>query len=179
MSKKKIFLIVGRTCTGKSSLAREMCERLGLRQVVSYATRPRRKSEEDGADHYFIEPKDVAQFRDQMAAYTKIGDYEYFTTYQTLDESDIYVVDPNGIRELFERCSDKYDFVIIYIRVPRTKYKELIKARGIDRGRIAAEDEQFTKYEKSRIWDYHLLNSTTFEEAAHQLETIIRKEMDS
>lgn len=178
MSKKKIFLIVGRTCTGKSSLAREMCDRLGVKQVVSYATRPRRKSEKEGADHYFIKSHDVEKYQDQMAAYTKIGDYEYFTTYQTLDESDVYVIDPVGIRELKKRCGGKYDFVTIYIRVPRAKWQQLMKGRGVEKNRITQEDAQFTAYENDHGWDYHILNAAEFKDAADTMERIMRKELN-
>ena len=88
-----LYLIVGRTASGKDSLTRAVAAKLNLSILSSYATRPRRPGETN--EHIFITPEEVEQYKNDFVAYTKIGDYEYFSTKQQLLESDFYIIDPN------------------------------------------------------------------------------------
>lgn len=170
---KKIFLIIGRTASGKSSIAREVCNRMGLTQVISYTTRPMRKGERQNSDHIFISPEDVNFFRDDIAAYTEINGYEYFTTMDILDKSDVYVIDPNGVKDLRERVGNLYEFVEIYIRIPKTVAEDRARARGDKlkdfRTRWDSESDQFFEYEKSYTFDYNLINNRPFEESVEKV----------
>ena len=120
-NKKKLkFLFIGRTASGKSSIAKEVCRRLGLKQVKSYTTRPKREGEtEENSAHYFVTKDDFefimsdSQVNNGIAAYTEINGYEYCTTIDILDDSDIYVIDPDGVEYLKNHCTNKYDFIEI------------------------------------------------------------------
>lgn len=107
----KKLLIVGRSSSGKTSIASAACDRLGLKLVKSYTTRPPRNEKEatDSKDHIFISEGDVAKYEDDFAAYTEINGYKYFTTIDQLDECDAYVIDPNGIKSLKEKCGNMFD----------------------------------------------------------------------
>lgn len=174
--KKTIFLIAGRSAVGKSSLAREACKRLGLKLVKSYTTRPMRKNENpETSDHIFIKPEDVEQFRHDIVAYTCINGYEYFVTSDILSQSDVYVIDPNGIESLIRNAGEAYNFVQIYISTP---YKIALK-RALERGdknfeeRRISENSQFEQYEKNEPWDYFLGNTGDFESAVEILVDIM------
>ncbi|RHS64515.1 hypothetical protein DW955_03160 [Ruminococcus sp. AM45-9BH] len=54
MHKKLVFLFIGRTASGKSSLARYICETLRLRQVKSITTRLPRKDEITGYEDHTL-----------------------------------------------------------------------------------------------------------------------------
>ena len=178
--KKTIFFLFFRTATGKSSIVRKVCDETGLSYVKSYTTRPMRDSEKEESDHLFISPEDVDLYKDKMAAYTKIGDYEYFTTFDVLDKADFYVIDPKGIAELRMRCKGRYNIKVIYIRVPKDQLLKRARKRGDDAKRVAnrisAEDEEFTEFEKFEGWDYHILNTGTFQDAVEKMKRILRKE---
>ena len=88
-----LYLVVGRTASGKDSLARAIAEKYGLKILSSYATRPKRIGETN--EHIFISPEDVQKYQNDIVAYTKIGNYEYFSTKQQLLECDFYIIDPN------------------------------------------------------------------------------------
>ena len=90
------FLFVGRTASVKSSISKAVGDKMGLKQVVSYTTRPMRKNEKDGSDHIFISDNELNTYKDDIEAYTEINGYKYFTTFDIIDHSDIYVIDPNG-----------------------------------------------------------------------------------
>ena len=165
-NKKTIFLIAGRSAVGKSSLSREACKRLGLKMVKSYTTRPMRPNEDlKTSDHIFIKPEDVEQFRHDIVAYTRINGYEYFVTSDILNQSDVYVIDPNGIEDLIRNAGETYRFVQIYISTP---YRIALE-RAIKRGdknfeeRRISENSQFERYEKNEPWDFFVGNVGDFE----------------
>ena len=68
-----LLCIMGRTASGKDTLANKLCERTGLRQVISYTTRARRVNE--GDTHIFISDEDynALESAGKIAAFTQIG----------------------------------------------------------------------------------------------------------
>lgn len=76
-----VFCIIGRTASGKSTIANAFADKLGLTILKSYTTRARRKNEVgDKCDHTFIKPEEVEQYRDDMVAYTERAGYCSFAT---------------------------------------------------------------------------------------------------
>lgn len=182
MSKKKIFLIVGRSCVGKSSLSRQVCADLGLKQVKSYTTRPMRPGEEDpdNTDHIFITETEFSEYSEDIAAYTEINGYRYFTTKSVLQQSDLYVIDPNGVKDLYERCPDEFEFIVIYITAPRVLGIIRAECRGdadVYAKRVGAEDAQFTEFEMVANWDYCMSNNSAFYQGVDKLKHIIQTEL--
>lgn len=182
LSKPLKFLFIGRTASGKSSIAKAVCEKMGLTQVVSYTTRPMRKSEKNGADHIFITDEEVLQYEDDIAAYTEINGYKYFTTYDVIDKSDIYVIDPIGVDNLKIKCGDRYEFVEIYIRTPQDLSETRARLRGDKlkdcKQRWVAENQQFTDYEKRQTFAWNLRNDRPFEESVDKVCSWIQMELD-
>ena len=175
------FLFVGRTASGKSSIAKAVGDKMGLKQVVSYTTRPMRKNEKNGSDHIFISDDDVDRYKDDIAAYTEINGYKYFTTFDIIDHSDIYVIDPNGIDNLKIKCGDMYDFIEIYIRTPQKIAEERARKRG-DRlkdfkERWVSENKQFSDYENRHTFAWHLRNDRPFVESVDKVCSWIQIEM--
>lgn len=189
MNKKTKFLFVGRTASGKSSIVRAVCEKLNLVQVKSFTTRPARPGEtDDNSDHYFVDQLmfDLIMAEhngDKVVAYTKINEYEYCTTQNTLDKSNVYVIDPDGIDYLKKVCGDKYNFIEIYIRVPYRIAEQRFVERGGTKAdfkqRYDKESEQFGNYEKEQKFDYHLLNDKDFDSAVDTVCKWIKKEMEN
>lgn len=175
------FLIIGRTASGKSSIAKTVCEKLGLNQVISYTTRPRRPKEKDCVDHIFITEEDVEKYKDDIAAYTEINGCKYFTTYDVLDKSDVYVIDPIGVDNLKLKCGDQYRFIEIYIRVPKTIAFDRAKQRGDKvrdfKARTESEEQQFREYEHRCNFHYHLRNDRPFDESVEKVCTWIKNEL--
>lgn len=182
LNKPLKFLFIGRTASGKSSIAKAVCEKMGLTQVVSYTTRPMRKSEKNGSDHIFISDKDVSQYENDMAAYTEINGYKYFTTYDVIDNADIYVIDPIGVDNLKIKCWDRYEFVEIYIRTPQKLAETRARMRGDNlkdfKQRWVSENKMFSDYEKGQAFNYHLLNNRPFDESVDKVCEWIQREFD-
>lgn len=176
------FLVLGRTGSGKTSIVRAVCERMRLKQVVSYTTRPMRESEKVWSDHIFITDSEVAQYENDIAAYTEIDGNKYFVTYDIIDSSDIYVIDPAGLDSLKIKCKDRYEFVEIYIRTPQKIAEERAKLRGdkvkIFQQRWISENQQFSEYENRHTFAWHLRNDRSFEESVDKVCSWIQIELD-
>ena len=49
-----IFIFTGTSGSGRKTVARKVCEQLGIQKIVSYTTREPRPKEVEGKDYYFI-----------------------------------------------------------------------------------------------------------------------------
>ena len=147
---------MGRTCSGKTTLAKTVAEILHMKVLRSYTTRPMREGEnEHTSDHIFISEDEVKLFQGKIAAYTEINGYKYFITKDMLMNSDIYVVDPNGYKMLEDtakRKNMKIKLVPIYIDVDVNDQERRYRARGNTRNefwdRYKSEAEQFDNFEE-------------------------------
>mgnify|MGYP003377151600 CR=1 FL=1 len=153
---KKLFCIMGRTCAGKTSLAKAVADSLNMKVVKSYTTRPMREEEsEHNSDHIFVSDDEVKLFQGNIAAYTEINGYKYFVTKDMIMNSDIYVIDPDGYKMLTEyvkRKELKIELIPIYIDVDVADQESRYRARGNTREqfweRYKSEAEQFSKFEE-------------------------------
>lgn len=114
MLKKNFFvLVMGESGSGKDTLSSLACSvplykhrtdeiPYYLKPLISYTTRPRRKGEHD--THHFTTP-DKKPDPNTMLAYTKYHNYEYWATYDQLKDSDIYIIDPQGVENLRQHPS--------------------------------------------------------------------------
>ena len=164
MDKEHVLIcLMGRTASGKDTLANKLCERTGLRQIISYTTRERRANE--GDTHIFISDEEYQALEDsgQIAAFTQIGPYKYCCTINQLYENDIYVIDPIGVRHLRDLNLPNLRLVTVYVNTPDDMRKErALNKRGDDRltfmKRDMAEREQFRVMLKNADFDYAVSN---------------------
>lgn len=156
---KKLFCIMGRTCSGKTTLAKTVAATLHMKVLRSYTTRPMREGEnEHTSDHIFISEDEVKLFQGKIAAYTEINGCKYFVTRDMVMNSDIYVVDPNGYKMLVDTVKRKnmnIKLIPIYIDVDVADQERRYKARGNTRNefweRYKSEAEQFDRFEEEII----------------------------
>lgn len=106
-----LYLCVGKSASGKTSIANILERKYGLRQVNSYTTREPRYDGEVG--HIFIDDSTFDELC-ELVAYTEYNDYRYGTTAEQLDQCQIFVVDVPGIKTVLERYKTNRPIAIIY-----------------------------------------------------------------
>lgn len=176
MKRNTLFCVVAKSSVGKDTVVQCACKNMGVKAVKSYATRPRRKNE--GDTHIFITPEEVEQYRNDMVAYTRIGFSEYFTTKTQLLDPEIkfYIIDPNGVKYLKEKFTER-PIVVVYIYANPI----LAESRALSRGdsletytaRKNAEQAQFEEFVDAQAYDYWIDNSTSLHEAVNHLQAIV------
>lgn len=171
---RTIFCIVGRTCSGKDTIATKMintCPDM-FSKVVSYTTRPIRENETDGVEHYFVDKETFDKIRESefVIAYTKIGEYEYMATSSELDKHNIYIIDPNGLDTLRATLDEaKYHIITIYVMAAYTdrKYRAVVSSNRFENEEAAiddfnkrdhAETQMFSTFEMSQNYDIFVDN---------------------
>ena len=160
MSNHKIFCIMGETASGKDTLTKKLCEDTGMKAIVSYTTRPRRTNE--GDTHIFVDDSVYEQMKDNLAAYTEINGFRYWTTIEQIYDNDIYIIDPNGLEILENLGLEDIDICSIYINVPL----EVRLERALYRGdsvedffsRNKSEMRQFIQMKAAGGFDYAISN---------------------
>lgn len=125
-----ILLIIGESGSGKSTIVRELCKRNGYKELISYTDRPKRTQDEDC--HIFLtkEEADKLYMSDKIVAYTVFDGHQYFCTENQVEESDIYVIDPDGMEKFLKEYKGNKNVYSIYIYA--TEEERL--ARMLDRG---------------------------------------------
>ena len=141
--KKPLFLFVGMSASGKTTIANMLSED-GYSQVWSYTTRPRRYDAEIG--HTFVSKAEFDKLTD-VVAYTNFNGYEYCTTLRQLENADIYVVDPDGVKVLLDNY-DKLNRKIFILYFNSNTYNRVkrMQIRGDNNDKIVdrlLNDEQF------------------------------------
>ena len=178
--RKIVFLVIGRSGCGKDTLVNYMCQKYGLKKLKSYTTRPPRQNEED--THIFISPEDVEKYRDDIIAYTKIGEFEYFATKSQLKDVNFYIIDPKGVQDLenIPNLKEEFSFIKLFIYLPEKERKKRIALRGDSEEaflkRQEGEKQQFDNFEfKTDLFDYAICNMDLIE-AQKEIEHIVQFE---
>ena len=165
MENKKhvLLLILGKSASGKDFLTNKLCERTGLKQLISYTTRERRVNE--GETHIFATEEDYKKMQSEgkIAAFTQIGPYKYWSTIDQLQEADTYIIDYIGYKKLRELNIPNLRLVSVYVNVPDSiREDRALNKRKDDRAKFRArsfaEREQFREMLKNVDFDYSVSN---------------------
>ena len=111
-----IYCLMGKSASGKDTIYNRLLamERLHLRRVVPYTTRPMRSGETDGQTYVFCTEQQVADFEaagkiiELRAYHTMYGIWKYFTADDGqigLAESDYLMI---GTLEAYEQIRDYF-----------------------------------------------------------------------
>lgn len=147
-----LYLFVGPSGSGKTTIVNELVNRLGYVPVKPYTDRPKRNESENG--YTFLTPEQFDKLPVVFAGTTFNG-HRYGATKDLIDGSDVYIVDPAGVREILA-CyvdSDEYRPVhVIGIIAPKTCLESRMKARGDTdeaiRSRLANDKNVFSNMEE-------------------------------
>lgn len=156
-----------------------MRNRVKLSFIVSYATRPMRVNETNGIEHIFIsneEADKLLEDKENIIAYTEIGDIRYFTNTECFNKGDnVYIIDPNGIKYMKEHLKNK-SIKVIYIYASDEVRERRAASRqdklDVYKERIKSEDAQFTEFEANHH-NYDLFVNNRDEDLHYSVDRII------
>ena len=149
---RNIYCIVGPSGSGKTTIAKRLELDYGLKSVASYTTRPPRYPDEES--HIFVNDE-VFDGLDELCAFTEYNGYRYGVTPNMIDENDIYVIDPYGLRTLLDYYNGEKGIKSIRLMCDT----ETMKLRMLERGddiikvneRLHEDVDNFGLYAESRI----------------------------
>lgn len=157
--KTTIIAIVGKSGSGKTTLTKIANEKLGVKYVVSYTTRPKRNEEVDGVDHWFVDDTTMPD-KDCMLAYTLYGGYHYWVAHDQMVPGGIYtyVINEEALVEMINKFGYKYNFITVY--VDRLNI-------DVSKDRTIRDDNRFEL--NKTFYDYIIFNDGSFEEFTNNI----------
>lgn len=127
MDRDFIVLLVGKSGCGKTSVCSELERYFEWKVLQSYTTRPKRSEDETG--HTFITEDEFDNLRD-ICAYTKFDGYRYCATAEQVNEADIYVIDPDGLKDFRKNYPGPKIVIPIYLWADDETLKKRMEERG-------------------------------------------------
>jgi len=154
---KPLYLFVGRSASGKTTIADILEQKHGYKQVSSYTTRPPRYSGEVG--HEFVTEDEFNNLK-ELVAYTEYNGFRYGTTSKQLNQCDIYVVDVPGVETLLEKYKTSRQIVIIYFDTTVYTRINRMRCRGDSDTAIISrllqdEKDDWLKQLDHLVWHYN------------------------
>ena len=170
---------------GKTSICKKLLEtEKGLLMSISYTTRPKRKSENDGEDYFFVKRKefDELQSKNYFVESALVFDHYYGTPKNFIERNlkkgiDIlFDIDWQGAQKLVDYS--KNDVVSIFVLPPSNKILlERLKKRNEDSIEIVKKRMSKAKSEISHWieYDYIVINDD-IDKSSKEVITILNAE---
>ena len=190
MKNNKLFVLVGKSACGKSTILHEVLSKLDIPVLISQTTRPPRNGEIDGKEYKFVDMhtfdsdyknEDVLEYdcyridsiKQTWIYYSKKSDLLLPNT------SQITILSPTGLAQLMSNKELKNNIVSIYIDSPDKLRQKRYLTRAISPDNM---NDRFSRDEKNfqhLFTDYIIINNenTSIHEASNQLINIIEKEL--
>ena len=123
----KLFVIMGKSATGKDSIYHEIVKRCPqLREIITYTTRPMREGETYGKEYYFVTKEEMYEMREngkiiECREYdTVLGPWFYFTADDgqlDFDKGDYILISTLAGYEKLQAAFGIGSIVPVYIEV--------------------------------------------------------------
>nr|MBP3598714.1 guanylate kinase [Eubacterium sp.] len=189
----KLFVIMGKSATGKDSLYQEIVKRHPeLQEIVSYTTRPIRAGETYGKEYFFVSKEEMHEMREQgklieCRKYDTVhGPWFYFTADDgqidlKADKKYILISTLEGYEKLqsfygIENIVPIYIEVDDLVRLERALVREKLQkspcAQELCR-RFMADEEDFDKEKLKMAGIERRIRNDDFDEAVENIEKLI------
>ena len=178
-----IFLIVGCSGSGKTTITEQLEQKYGLKSIQSYTTRPKRYEDESG--HTFVSDEEFDKLTN-MVAYTEFAGNRYCATAEQVENNDLYIIDPKGVDFFMKAYKGSKTPKIIFISSNLTTRYERMVGRAETKGkshqeaiessltRIVNDASEFYDYIQGQAWiDYVCKNNSN-----DKLEDVVDKIFD-
>lgn len=180
-----IIVLVGKTASGKTTVANELCKNHGYKRIITYTTRPMRENEVQDVDYHFISDE---QFN-KMVENNEFTEYKRYNTahgvwsygsvvtseQELLDDCYVIILTPQGLRDLSKKISR---YIAFYLNVGLKSQLERLKKRGDEEQQIIKRLKNDAKDFENvlDIVDYGFFTDSTFsspQEIVYMIETFM------
>lgn len=148
-----MILLVGKTCSGKDTIKKELLK-MGMKSVVAYTTRPPREKEVNGISYHFISKEEFLKkekrgfFAETTFYNAATGETWYYgSATEDLADDKVIIVNPYGLKQY--KHNKSLNPISFYI----TANEEVILDRLKKRGDIAAEARRRLKSDNDDFKD--------------------------
>mgnify|MGYP002735297492 CR=1 FL=1 len=181
MPRGTLFIASAPSGAGKTSLVRELIDRLdGIQVSVSHTTRARRPGEVDGVNYHFVERADFEAMieRGEFFEHARVFDNHYGTSRVAVEhmlavgQDVILEIDWQGARQAREQMPDA---VSVFILPPsREELERRLAGRGTDEHAVivARMREAISEMSHFDEYDYLVINDD-FTTALNELQSLV------
>ena len=179
---EKLTLLVGKSASGKTSIANLLEKLYGHKQVWSYATRKPRYYDEPG--HIFV-TEDEFDKLGELAAFTVYNGKKYGVTYEQLKQCSVYVIDIPGVKTLLENLNGARPICIIYLDAAvSTRIDRFVDRHSSDMeiiSRLRHDDTTMDWYHEldKLVWHYKNIEQQDIElhkvDANESIENVLKQ----
>lgn len=132
MKKKKILCLIGKSGSGKTTIANYLQENYKYNRIITCTTRPMREGEVDGKDYIFMSLFEFEQtMESDMTCVTNFRGWYYGVSETSIEicKNPVIILDPRGYMKLRE--NNKYELMPVMITVKEDRERFI---RQLNRG---------------------------------------------
>lgn len=164
-----IIFIVGKTSSGKDTVANYLKDTYHIPIVCSATTREKRDYETNGKEHYFISKEEMASLkkRNDVIAYTKFKNgIEYCGSLKEITangyDTCIYIINPDGIEWFKKHKRMDTNIASVFVDLEEEEIVKRAKKRGdkeeVLKSRLTSERKEFDDFYAAGEYDFCIQN---------------------
>lgn len=161
---KFLIALIGPSGSGKTTVAESLQSTYGMESIESYTTRPMRYEGERGhtfiTEEEFLKTYPEKEKSPEFVAYTEFNGYRYFATQSQVNSSEVYIIDPAGMKYLKERYKGPKKIITVWLDADELICSNRMVKRGDEVNSVS-----------NRLWhDRRVFTDTEKAKADHVIE---------
>lgn len=172
-----LVVLLGKTCSGKTTIAKELEMKHGFHRIITTTSRPIRKGEKQDIDYHFITEDEFLNkinedyFVEYKSYNTTSGTWYYGTSRESLsnlddDKNYVIVLTPDGYKKIDVPCKSLYIYANNATIIDRLK-KRKDKRDSIQR-RLESDNNDFKGFE-------NMVNHIVYNNSGEDINNVVNK----
>ena len=171
-----ILIITGPSGVGKNTIIDALSKKLDFNFSVSHTTRPKRVSEVNGKDYYFISNEEFQNMinNNELVEFEEYGGFVYGTSRKELNQDGLVILDleVNGATKLL---NNNNDFIGLFIDIDDKELINRLKNRGHNSEFINKRMELASKQRKYKDMYHYKIENVDINTSVNEIIDIIYK----